>query len=120
MRTSLVLAFALLGMLSGPAGADEGFRCKSGRLVSVGDAMKDVRDRCGDPDEAFTRTEKRKIKHKYTRRIGNVEESVVEEQEVEVPLDEWTYDLGPRSFTRYVTFENGRVIQVATGDYGRR
>jgi hypothetical protein len=124
MRRSLVLSLACVsGLLLGLAHegwADEGFRCKTGRLVSVGDAMKEVRDRCGEPDEASTRVERRKVKHRYTRRIGNVEESVVEEHEVEVPLDEWTYDMGPRAFTRYVTFEGGRVVAVATGDYGHK
>jgi hypothetical protein len=52
--------------------------------------------------------------------VGGVQESVIEEVEVEIPLDEWTYDLGPQSFVRYVLFENGSVIDVSTGDYGRR
>ena len=103
-----------------PARADDGFRCGSGRLVSVGDGMKQVRDRCGEPDYVTTRTERRTVKYRYSRRVGNVEESVVEEREVDVPLDEWTYDLGPSAFIRYVTFESGRVIGIATGDYGRK
>ncbi len=119
MRTFARLLAVLSCLASVTARADEGFRCPSGRLVSVGDGMKEVRDRCGDPDFVTTRIERRKIKHRYTRRVGNVEESVVEEQEIEVPLDEWTYDLGPSMFIRYVTFEGGHVINVTTGDYGR-
>jgi len=120
MRTSLALLsliLAVTGSLS--AHADNGFRCKTGRLVSLGDRMPDVHNRCGDPDSTSTRMEKRKVKHKYTRWVGNVQESVIEEEEVEIPLDEWTYDLGPNAFVRYVLFEDGRVIDVATGDYGR-
>ena len=120
MRRLAMLVVGLLSLTSASARADDGFRCKSGRLVSVGDNMKEVRDRCGDPDFVATRVERRKVKYRYTRRFGQVEESVVEEREVEVPLDEWTYDLGPNSFTRYVTFENGRVVDVTTGDYGKR
>lgn len=121
MRISLCL-LPLLFVLLMPAAvrADSGFRCKSGRLVSVGDRLGDVRNRCGEPDLATQRIEKRAIKHRYTRRLGNVEESVVEEQEIEVPIDEWTYDLGPGSFVRYVIFENGQVIDVATGGYGKK
>jgi hypothetical protein len=115
----IVLAL-LLVTLAGPALADDGFRCRTGRLVSVGDRMSDVLDRCGEPDAVVERIERRKVKHKFTRRVGNVEESVIEEQEIEIPINEWTYDMGPRAFTRYVIFEGGAVVNVATGEYGRR
>lgn len=114
---SFVGSFVVL--MPSNANADDGFRCKSGRLVSVGDGMREVRNRCGDPDFATTRTERRKIKYRYSRWVGNIEESIVEEREVEVPVEEWTYDLGPNAFVRYVTFENGRVVGVTAGDYGR-
>lgn len=105
----------------GPVGvrADDGFRCKSGRLVSVGDRMTDVHNRCGDPDAIATRVEKRKVKHKVTRWVDGVQVTEIEEEEVEVPLDEWTYDLGPRAFVRYVLFENGSVIDVTMGGHGK-
>lgn len=120
MRT-LAMVVALFSLFaSAPAGADDGFRCSNGRLVSVGDGMKQVRDRCGDPDYVTTRIERRKVKHRYTRWVGNVQESVVEEQEIEVPIDEWTYDLGPAMFIRYVTFEGGHVVNVTTGEYGHK
>jgi hypothetical protein len=118
MRISLALMFLLVATVE-PALADGGFRCRTGRLVSVGDRMSEVLDRCGEPDAAVERIEKRKVKHKITRRVGNVEESVTEEQEIEVPINEWTYDMGPRAFTRYVIFENGAVVNVVTGDYGK-
>lgn len=121
MRLSLAL-LSLVMAVTGPsaARADSGFRCKTGRLVSVGDRMPDVHNRCGEPDLISSRIEKRKVKHKYTRWVGNVQESVIEEEEVEVPLDEWTYDLGPNAFVRYVLFENGQVIDVASGGYGTK
>ncbi len=119
MRISLVpLLVALL--LPAPLRADSGFRCRTGRLVSVGDGMKMVRDRCGEPDEVVERVVKRRVKHKITRRAGDVEESIIEEQEIEIPVDEWTYDMGPRAFTRTVIFEDGAVVSVETGDYGRK
>jgi hypothetical protein len=102
------------------ARADDGFRCPSGRLVDVGDGMADVADRCGEPDVAVHHTETRRIRHRVTQRVGDLEESFTEEEEVEVPIDEWTYDLGPRSFTRTVIFENTRVRDVATGGYGKK
>ena len=119
MRLTLALLL-LLGTLSGPVLADSGFRCRTGRLVSLGDRMSEVLDRCGEPDAVVERIEKRKVKHKFTRRVGNVEESVSEEQEVDVPITERTYDMGPRAFTRYVVFEASAVVNVTTGEYGRR
>jgi len=35
-----------------------------------------------------------------------------------VTVEEWEYNLGPGSFIRYLTFENGRLIKITTGDYG--
>ena len=37
-----------------------------------------------------------------------------------VRLDEWTYDLGPQRFVRYVYFENSRVVSTATGRRGTK
>jgi hypothetical protein len=121
MRILLVaIAFVAVPALSNVASADSGFRCTSGRLVSVGDRMGEVLDRCGEPDAVIQRIEKRKVRHKVTRRVGNVEESIIEEQEIDIPIDEWAYDMGRYAFTRYVIFENGQVINVATGNYGNK
>ncbi len=121
MRISLfVLALVSAMGVSRAVSADSGFRCSTGRLVSVGDRMSEVLDRCGEPDAVIQRVEKRKVKHRITRRVGNVEESFVEEQEIDVPIDEWAYDLGRYAFIRYVVFENGTVVDVATGHYGNK
>lgn len=118
----LLASLCLLVTLAMPVAtrADDGFRCPSGRLVDVGDGMADVAERCGEPDVAVHRVETRRIRHWFTRRVGDLEESFAEEEEVEVPIDEWTYDLGPYSFTRTVIFENARVRDVATGSYGKK
>lgn len=119
-RWLVLVSFLLTLGGAGKAWADEGFRCGTGKLVSVGDRMFDVRDRCGEPDAVSSRVERRKVKYRVNRWIYGVQESVVEEREVEIPIEEWTYDLGPRSFVRYVVFENGTVVNVATGRYGRK
>ena len=121
MRNQLAL-LVVLGVFAAipPARADSGFRCETGRLVSLGDRAGQVLDRCGEPDAVSQRIERRKVKHRYTRRVGDVEESIVEELELEVPIDEWTYDLGRRSLVRYVSFENGLVVAIVTGDYGAK
>lgn len=92
-------------------------RCGN-RLVSGGDHMYDVSKKCGAPDFVTQRRETRKVKHKVRRWNGLEMETVAEEREVEVIIDEWTYDLGASQFVRYVTFEEGRVVAIRLGDYG--
>ena len=119
----LLPLLSLAPLLAGvsPARADGGFRCPSGRIVDTGDHMSEVRKKCGDPDEVLQRTEKRKVKVKVRHRISpKVEEEVIEEREVEVLIDEWTYDFGSDRFVRFVAFEDARDVGVTTGGYGRR
>jgi hypothetical protein len=115
MRLALVLAMA------GPATAlaDGGFLC-GGRVVDVGDHMAEVQSKCGEPDFVTQRIEKRIVRRTFKVQRGPVEEWVTEEVQVDVPLDEWTYDFGPNTFLRFVTFENSRIIDVRTGQYGRK
>ena len=117
---ALVVGAAAAALFPCLLAADSGFRCESGRLVGVGDHMYEVQKKCGDPDFAGQRIEKRRVKVKVKDRQGSYGEEVSEEREVEILLDEWTYDLGPQRFIRNVVFENGRVIHVGTGGYGTR
>lgn len=118
-----VVAFfvVFLGLLVGAAGnaaAESGFRCGTGRLVSLGDHLVDVQKKCGEPDYIGQRVEKRKRRERVRDESGQW--SVSEEREVEILFDEWIYDLGPRKFMRSILFENGRVVETGTGGYGKR
>jgi Protein of unknown function (DUF2845) len=117
----LCLSLAVAGGLLGGAAsrADSGFRCGS-RVVSSGDHMLEVRKRCGEPDFVGQKTIKRKVKIKRREWVDGHVEDVSAEETVDVLLDEWTYDLGPRRFIRFVLFEDGRVVNVATGGYGTK
>ena len=66
--------------------------------------MFEVFDRCGKADLVGKRVVQRQRGDEY----------------VEVLLDKWTYDLGPNRFVRVVIFENGRVIDVESGNYGKK
>jgi hypothetical protein len=99
-----ILSLLLIALVPATARADSGFRCNSGRLVTVEDRMYEVLDRCGSPDRVGQRVVVRQVGDDY----------------VEVVLDEWTYDLGPARFVRIVLFENGRVLDVESGNYGRK
>ena len=78
------------------------FRCPDGSLILVNDRISEVRKKCGPPTEASRRQE----------RIGWG--YVLETVEIE----EWTYNLGPTSFMTYLTFENGRLTRIESGEYG--
>ena len=63
-----------------------------GGTVSQGDSEDSVRDKCGDPQKVTQRD-------KYSPVI-------------------WLYNFGPSDFVYYVTFTNGMVERIQTGDYG--
>lgn len=64
----------------------------SGGTVMAGDSEDSVRENCGDPQEVNQRD-------KYSPVI-------------------WVYNFGPSEFVNYVTFTNGMVERIQTGDYG--
>jgi hypothetical protein len=125
MRTIIVCcavltAFLGVALRSGPAFA---FRCGE-RLVSVGDTRDEVKDKCGEPSSVEAWQEER-IKRDFYR--PGIDEAPGDYEGYRVPLlvkeqvriEEWQYNLGPRRLTRYLRFENGRLIKMTTGDYGR-
>lgn len=64
----------------------------SGGTVFVGDSEDSVRKKCGDPQQVTQRD-------KYSPVI-------------------WFYNFGPSEFVYYVSFTNGMVERIQTGDYG--
>jgi hypothetical protein len=78
------------------------FRCPAGSLILVNDRISEVRKKCGPPTEASQRQER--------KGWGYVLETV--------EIEEWTYNLGPTSFMVYLTFENGRLTRIESGEYG--
>jgi hypothetical protein len=79
-----------------------------------------VRSRCGEPNAADRRVETRRVATRVSVPCGDGKRcSRTDEVIVEVTIDQWTYDLGRQRFVRYLTFENGKLRDVETGDYGR-
>jgi len=35
-----------------------------------------------------------------------------------ITIEEWEYNFGATQFIRYLRFENGRLREITTGDYG--
>lgn len=95
---ALLLASAILPP---EAGAD-GFRC-DGQIVQRGDRAVEVRTLCGEPDARVP------LHTINTIRYG------------QVPIrEEWQYNLGPRRLMRFLTFQNGELRRIRTGNHGFR
>jgi hypothetical protein len=97
--------FALLLLMphSGPAATLD---C-SGGIISEGDARADVLAKCGQPDSKESHDEE------LIERAGPGTR-----QKTFTTVEEWTYDFGPSRFSRIVTFRNGRVADIRSGNYG--
>jgi hypothetical protein len=99
------------------------FRCGT-KIISKGDRKYDVLMKCGEPTYASTRYEKRIRRDLFKdlfppaeqRESEKYREPLFVEEFVEV--EEWVYNLGSTHFIRYLTFENGILVELETGDYG--
>jgi hypothetical protein len=118
LTSCIVVVLLLFAALS--QAIDTDFRCGN-EIISVGDRKFDVLRKCGEPANVDVRQEIR------TRNVGSVvlgpdkriqiypAPFLVEEL---VTIEEWEYNLGPAKFIRYLTFENGSLVNIALGDYG--
>jgi hypothetical protein len=119
--SALGCVLVLLGIMvaSGPA---HGFRC-NGKIVTEGDYSYEVLNRCGEPDHVEAWEEERikrdfyrplepqmKRDNEYYREPFLVKEHVL--------IEVWIYNLGRQRLTRHLRFENGRLVEITTGDYG--
>lgn len=116
--------FVLCGSAQSVVHADgDGMRCGT-KLVSSGDSLLQVQDRCGAPDASAQRTELRIVRSWIS--VPCFKESNVircgqwVEQAVTIVIDDWTYDFGPSNLIRFLTFEQGKLQRVATGGYGNK
>jgi hypothetical protein len=104
MRPSaaLLLAAALTAAAPAFAVSTNAFDCGP-RTVVVGQSKLDIALFCPKPTLIDRRVE---------QRPGVCEQSPVE-------VEEWLYNLGPDRQTRTLRFEDGRLVDVLIGDYGR-
>jgi hypothetical protein len=126
MKRLIILVSFSLGLGLSTQAYSDGFWC-DGKLISTGITKYEVLHECGEPDYKEVRFEKRIRRdffrdlflpdevYRYREREQYREPFLVEE---EMMIEEWTYNLGPTRFIRYLTFENGRLVRITTGDYG--
>jgi hypothetical protein len=108
-----LLAQALLVALlaTAPAAADS-LRCGT-RLVTDGDSAGKVRALCGEPTEV-SRSE---ILRRPVVWIGGTPYYVSQDL-VPVPVETWTYNLGPQKLMRQLRFEDGVLVWIRTLEHG--
>lgn len=121
---TLALAAGLLGgglLLPEPSAAGSGLRCDN-QLVQEGDSQYEVKSLCGPPHDVQQRTETRRVQRAVQRPCARGTGScvVVVDDYVEIVVDEWVYDFGPRRFLQYLTFEGGQLVAVRSGAYGHK
>lgn len=75
--------------------------------LQTGLSQYEILQRCGEP---FFRDSRRE------QRLTTVERGA--RRLLDLRIDEWTYNFGPNQFLRILTFENGQLVNVRTGDRG--
>ena len=119
----LVATCGLLLLATGPAFA---FRCGL-KLVATGDHYSKVLKHCGEP----IGVQERRIYGEGRTRPRvllegpnglRVEREVLayDRSYVEIEVEEWTYNFGPRRLMQLVRFENGFVAETEELGYGVR
>jgi Protein of unknown function (DUF2845) len=83
-----------------------------GRLVVRGASPWEVKGRCGEPSAIDDVT-----KHLPQRAYNPISQTSVY---ILVPVQQsiWTYNFGSTRFLYYLTFQEGKLIDITTGDYG--
>jgi hypothetical protein len=97
-------------------------------VISRGDHQAEVYKRCGEPVYAKTRIIYRSgIPRHRIRRLDNYhpldyDTELLQHKRsvVEVEVEEWVYNFGPRRFMYSIRFEDGQVTRIRSLGYGYR
>jgi hypothetical protein len=85
-------------------------RARCGTSFHPGESSYEVLARCGEPAFLDARLDVR------TRLLDDG--SVVQAESATIAVEVWTYDFGPSTFVRRLTFEDGKLVREETGSYG--
>jgi hypothetical protein len=110
-RIAVAASVVAVVMLVATIGTARALDCH-GRLVVLGASPWDVKERCGEPTAIEDVT-----KHLAQRAYDPISQTTVY---ILVPVQQssWTYNFGPTRFVYYLTFQEGKLIDITTGDYG--
>jgi hypothetical protein len=119
-------AFVFVGsfvLFGDRAAADGDLRCQD-RLLSNGSSAYEVQSLCGAPDMVAHRVEVRTVRRPVAIPCNNLRGPrdcvAVRDELVEIAIEEWTYDFGPQRFLQFLTFEQGKLVEVRSGGYGHK
>jgi hypothetical protein len=113
MRRMVMMASVLSVMvLAVTVGSALGLDCH-GRLIVIGASPWEVKERCGEPSDI-----EEVMKH-IPQRAYDLTSQTYGYILVPVQQSIWTYNFGPTRFVYYLTLQEGKLIDIKTGDYGR-
>ena len=110
-KTFAIVTMAIAALWSLGAGADS-FRCGT-RLVSDGDSTDKVEALCGPP----TSVQRHEILRRPVRWYRG-RPYYTSFEPMPIPVEYWTYNLGPNKLMRRLKFEEGLLVDVETLTHG--
>lgn len=111
-RNRIATSAACAALLMAGAASADSFRCGT-RLVTDGDSTDKVEALCGRPSSV----ERREILQRPIRWYrGRPYYSSFEPEPI--PIEYWTYNLGPHKLMRRLKFEDGLLVDVETLSHG--
>jgi len=124
MHWRILLFICGVLLIAPPASA---LRCSS-KLIGDGTPQGKVLKYCGEPESVQVRSILRAgfPRYRVRNRIGGAGTAIRADGEllyadrayVEVHVEEWTYNFGPRRLMRVIRFENGLVAAIDQLGYG--
>jgi len=122
MRHTALTAVVIGLLILVDAKPGSALRCGT-QLVAVGDFKEEVLADCGEPDHVEVWQEERIFRDFSTdssQSFGNEyhrnrEPFLVKQQ---VIVERWTYNFGRQRLVRYLRFENGRLVDLRSGEHG--
>jgi hypothetical protein len=111
MRMTVATTMFSVMILGAMAGNALALDCH-GMLVVIGQSPWEVRERCGEPTAI-----EGVVKHLPQRAYEPTSHTTVY---ILVPVQQsiWTYNFGSTRFLYYLTFQEGKLIDITTGAYG--
>ena len=120
MKTLFTISCSLLLLLFVFTGHGAAFQCGS-KIIKMNSAQDDVLQHCGDPSSVNEWEEERVMRGSgrvSMPRGGTPYIAAPVTTIIHVKIQEWTYDTGPNHLRRILRFENGRLIDIKTDNYG--
>lgn len=102
------ISVALVLLISVASSSAFALRC-SNHLVGIGDTRLRVQHFCGEPNDRVVYRDYAPVRHHYYYNRGFGGDNLIEE---------WFYNFGPTRFIYILTFRNGRLIEIDTGERG--